>query len=156
MARSPEKPPVSPPENPPDGGSDRSIPNIDSDQPSPEDGLSARQHAAISALLTEKTQAEAAVRAQVAEPTLRRWLADPLFKTAYRAARRQVMEGVIGRLQQAAVQAVDALERNLTCGKPGCEIQAAVAVLDHAAKGLELADLAERLEAVEQALAAGD
>jgi len=42
---------------------------------------------------------------------------------------------------------------SITFGPPGCEIQAAVAVLDHAAKGLELADLAERLEAIEQSLA---
>ena len=89
----------------------------------------------------------------MSEATVRRWLAsDTPFRAAYLAARRQVMDGVVTRLQQAAALAVDALERNLSCGKPGCEIQAAVAVLDHAAKGLELADLTERLEAVEQSL----
>jgi hypothetical protein len=120
------------------------------------DSLTPSQHAAVAALLTEKTQVQAAKAAGVAEQTLRRWLAtDQAFLTAYRAARRQVMDSVVGRLQQAAATAVDALERNLTCGKPGDEIRAAVAVLDHAARGLELGDLMERVEELERLLDQG-
>lgn len=40
----------------------------------PADPLTPRQHAAITALLTERTHAEAAAKAGVAEQTLRRWL----------------------------------------------------------------------------------
>jgi hypothetical protein len=83
-----------------------------------------------------------------------RWLAEPDFKTRYRAARREVTEAAIGRLQTIATKAVDALERNLTCGTPAVEVGAAKAVLDQAIKAVELVDLAERVERLEQATAA--
>jgi hypothetical protein len=122
----------------------------------PDDGLTARQQAAISALLTAKTLAAAAKTAKVGEATLRRWLtSDTGFQRAYRAARRAVMDGVIGRVQQAAARAVDALERNLKCGRPGDEIRAALGVLDLATRGLEVGDLLERVEELER-LAAGE
>jgi hypothetical protein len=112
-----------------------------------------REDAALSALLAEPTIAAAAQAAGISERTLVRWLAQPDFKARYRAARRQLVEAAIGRLQQAATQAVDALTRNLTCGVPSSEIAAAKAILDNAIKAIELVDLAERIEQLEQAAA---
>ena len=110
-----------------------------------------REDAALAALLSEKTIAEAATKAGIGESTLLRWLADAEFKARYRAARRSVVESAIGRLQRAATEAVDALSRNLTCGIPAVEVGAARSVLDQAIKAVELVDLAERIEALEQA-----
>src|SRR5215203_4591079 len=110
-----------------------------------------REEAALTALLSEPTIAKAAARAGVSESTLLRWMAEPEFKARLRAARRSVVEAAIGRLQQAAAQAVDALARNLTCGIPAVEVGAARSVLDQAIKAVELVDLAERVEALEQA-----
>jgi transposase-like protein len=107
--------------------------------------------AAIAALLTEPTVEAAARRVGVNESTLLRWLKEPEFGTEYRAARRLVVESAIGRLQQAATQAVDALARNLSCGIPAVEVGAAKAVLDQAIRGVELLDLAERVAVLEQA-----
>jgi hypothetical protein len=124
----------------------------------PDDSLSPRQHAAISALLTAKSITEAATRAKVAEATLRRWLtADLAFQRAYRAARRAVMDGVIGRVQQVAVKAVTALERHLNAkgGRPADQIRAALGILDFATRGLEVGDLLERVEELER-LATGE
>ena len=109
------------------------------------------EEAAITALLACPTIEAAAEQAGIAPATLRRWLAEPEFKARYRAARRSVVEGAIGRLQQAATQAVDALARNLACGIPAVEVGAAKAVLDQAVKAVELVDMAERIEALEQA-----
>jgi len=78
-------------------------------------------------------------------------MAEPDFKARLRAARRSLVEGAIGRLQQAATMAVDALTRNLTCGIPAVEVGAAKSVLDQAVKAIELVDLAERVEQLEQA-----
>ena len=75
-----------------------------------------------------------------------------MFREQYRAARRAVVEGAIGRLQQASTQAVDALTRNLTCGVPAVEVGAAKAVFELTAKGMEQLDFAERLAAIEQVL----
>jgi hypothetical protein len=110
-----------------------------------------REELAIAALLAEPTIAQAATEAGIGESTLLRWLAEPEFKARYRAARRAVVESAIGRLQQAATLAVDALARNLTCGIPAVEVGAAKSVLDQAIKAVELVDLAERVEALEQA-----
>jgi hypothetical protein len=41
-------------------------------------------------LLTEQTQEQAAAKAGVSPATLRRWLSDPAFVAAFRAARRQI------------------------------------------------------------------
>ena len=109
-----------------------------------------REDAAVGALLSEPTIAEAATKAGVSESTLLRWLADPAFKARYREGRHQVVEQAVSALQRAAMKAVDALERNLACGAPPSEIAAARAVLDQAFRGLELSDLAERIEQLEQ------
>jgi hypothetical protein len=77
-----------------------------------------RWEVAIGALLDTRTIAEAALKAKVPERTLKSWLADPRFQGLFRQARRQVVEGAIGRLQQVTHKAVDTLERNLACGQP--------------------------------------
>ena len=106
---------------------------------------------ALAALLSEPTIGQAAATAGVSESTLLRWLAEPSFKSRYRDARRQVVELAVAGLQQATSDAVATLGRNLHCGVPSSEIAAAKAVLDFAVKGVELIDLAERVEALEQA-----
>jgi hypothetical protein len=79
----------------------------------------------------------------------------PEFKSRLRDARRAVVEGAIGRLQQAATEAVCALQRNLTCGTPSVEVRAAATILDQAVKAVELFDLAERVEHLEARLGDG-
>jgi hypothetical protein len=117
---------------------------------------SRREDAAIAALLACSTIDRAAEAAGIAGSTLRCWLADPAFQRRYRDARRQVVEHAISGLQQAAGEAVEALRRNLQCGVPASEIAAAKAILDQAVKGVELVDLAERVEQLEQAAAAAN
>ncbi|HEX3152954.1 MAG TPA: hypothetical protein VHR66_33085 [Gemmataceae bacterium] len=118
----------------------------------PDDRLTARQHAAIAALLTCKTIKSAASNARVGEATLRRWLSNEAFKEAYRAARRGVMDGVISQLQQAAKKAVGTLERFLgpKNGRAADQIRAAIAVMDFATRGLEVGDLLARVEELER------
>src|SRR5262245_13827649 len=100
-----------------------------------------KQEAAIAALLSEPTHAGAAQKAGVGEATLQRWLRDADFQAAYRQARRAVVDCAVGRLQQAAQKAVDALERNLDAEKPDVQVRAALGLLDHVWKGLDAADL---------------
>jgi hypothetical protein len=111
-----------------------------------------RQERAIVALLAEPTIGAAARAAEISEVTLWRWMKEPEFRAKLRDARRAVVEGAIGRLQQAATEAVDTLQRNLTCGTPSVEVRAATAILDQAVKAVELFDLAERVEQLEARL----
>src|SRR5262249_36563431 len=93
--------------------------------------LTRKQEALIAALLTEATHAAAAAKAGVSEATLHRWLQLPDFSAAYRVARRQLVEGAVGRIQAATGQAVATL---LAVAKDGAKdsdrVRAAVALLD--------------------------
>ena len=109
-----------------------------------------REDAALAALLSEPTIEQAATTAGISEPTLWRWLADPSFKARYREARRQVVEQAVSALQRAAGESVEALRRNLTCGAPTAEIAAAKAILEQAFRGIEVLDLAARIEQLER------
>jgi hypothetical protein len=102
-----------------------------------------RKHGAlIAALLTEPTHAAAAEKTGVSEATLHRWLQLPEFQAAYRQARRELVEGAVGRIQAATGQAVDTLVAVAKDGaKDSDRVRAAVALLDRAFRGLTDADL---------------
>lgn len=116
--------------------------------------LTSKQLKAILALLTERTMQDAAKKSGVSETTLWRWMQEPEFQSAYRQARRSVVEKAIGELQAACSEAVKTLHRNLSCGVASTEVTAAKIILEQATKGVELIDLQERLESLEQLLEA--
>jgi hypothetical protein len=104
--------------------------------------LDRKQEALIAALLTEPTHAAAAAKAGVSEATLHRWLHLPAFRTAYRQARRALVEGAIGRVQGATGLAVETLLTVAKEGKrDGDRVRAAIAVLDYGFRGLAEADV---------------
>ncbi len=107
---------------------------------------------AIAALLSEPSIKAAADACKIGEGTLYRWLQLPDFQTAYRAARRQVVERAVSELQAACGEAVETLKRNLHCENPAVEIRAAQIILEQSIKGVELVDLQERLERLEAML----
>lgn len=115
-------------------------------------GLTGKQEKAIAALLGKPTMKEAAQSVNVSEPTLWRWLQEPEFQRAYRAARRQIVEHSVCELQAATSEAVATLKRNLNCGNQSVEVRAAQIILDQSVKAVELVDLAERVEELEQLL----
>jgi hypothetical protein len=111
--------------------------------------LTRRYEHALAALLTEPTLAGAAARTGVSEATLARWLRRDDFRRAFRAARREVVESAIGKLQGATEEAVEALRRNLSSESGSIQVRAACAILAHATKAIELMDLVERVESLE-------
>lgn len=115
-------------------------------------GLTGKQEKAIAALLDKPTMKEAAQSVNVSEATLWRWLQEPEFQRAYRAARRQIVEHSISELQAATSEAVATLKRNLNCGNQSVEVRAAQIILDQSVNAVELVDLAERVEELEQLL----
>lgn len=111
----------------------------------------ARWETAIEALLTTSTHKAAAEKAGIAERTLRGYLAAPAFLAMYRDARRRIVETAVGQLQQLCGQAVQALERNMACGRAAVEVRAALGVLEQATAAIELGDVLSRIEALEAA-----
>jgi len=107
------------------------------------------QERAITALLFCRTLEDAAREAKVAPVTLRRWRLLPAFSAAYREGRLALLESATNALRSATSEAVDALRRNLTCGKPGAEIRAAEVILLNAYRSAEVEELTERIAAIE-------
>jgi hypothetical protein len=122
----------------------------------PGDKLTAKQHKAISALLSEPTIRKAAEQAGIPERTIYLWLKNGEFDTAYRAARRESVQQATARLQFASSAAVSVLCQLMAKDTVHASIRlsAAKTILELSIKTLELDDLAARLEALEQAYAA--
>ncbi len=114
--------------------------------------LTRKQEQAIVALLEHGTVSAAAEACKLTRGTLWRYLQDEAFSIAYRAARHEVVDGAINRLQGLMNRAVETLERNLECRDASVEVRAAHLVLEHALKGGELAEMQGRLEQIERML----
>src|SRR4029453_10696766 len=99
--------------------------------------LSRKQEALISALLTAPRLADAAQTAGIGEVTAWRWLKDATFQTAYRAARRAVVQHAITQVQQATGEAVETLRSVMQDAEApaSARVSAAKAVLETAIKG---------------------
>lgn len=113
------------------------------------DEISNRQEKLISLLLTEKTIDEACKKANVAAVSYWRWMQNENFLKHYRKARRGILENTVAKLQSVTHQAIETLERNLTCENPAAEIRAAQIILEQSIKGLETLDVENRLEMLE-------
>jgi hypothetical protein len=116
------------------------------------DKLSRRQEQAIVALLENATLTEAAAAARVGSRTLRRWMETPLFRTAYRRARREILDHAIGRAQRLTSDAVELLHTALTNNVSATRVRAALGLIDRAMVGADRTDMEERLAAIEEAL----
>ncbi len=86
---------------------------------------------ALTALLNSSSVKDAATQSGLSEETLYRYLRDEDFKNKYEQAKQQIVEAAVSALQNAAIEAVETLRRNLTCDNPQAEIRAAQLILDN-------------------------
>ena len=138
-----------------DSGNDGSNPGEEADDDL-QGGLSRKQERAIVTLLNEQTISRAASAAGVNERTLYRWLREPGFARAYRDARREAFGQAIALTQRYAPLAVNTLAKVMSDANApaSAKVTAAVGLLRFGREGIELDDLAARVEALEQAAAA--
>ena len=108
---------------------------------------------AIAALLTHRTVEEAAKAVGVSAKTLMRWMKEPDFDAAYRAAKREAFGQSIARLHHLTSAAVSTLGKVMldSATPPATTVRAADSILDHAAKAIEIEEIEERVTALEQA-----
>jgi hypothetical protein len=107
--------------------------------------LTSKQEALIAALLIEPSYAAAAAKAGVGERTLYRWLHLPDFRSAFRRARREVVEAAVGRSQAASGVGVETLIDVARNGRRDSDrVRAAIALLEQAWRGLSAADTLHR------------
>jgi hypothetical protein len=107
---------------------------------------------AVEALLTENTLVAAAERVGVSARTLRRWLHEkPEFAAAVREGRRAALAQAGTQLVSATSKATEALLDVLdeTEAPAAARVGAARAILEHAARFVEVDDIGERLRELE-------
>jgi diacylglycerol kinase family enzyme len=108
-------------------------------------GLNTAQRKVIAALLAGKTRQEAAATAKKSLRTVERYLCDERVRSEIAECSRQIMRSAVERLQQAALEAADALVAMATDGAPAtaARVAAAKAVLDLAVDRGEVEELRE-------------
>jgi hypothetical protein len=115
--------------------------------------LSARKEAALRALLSHATLEKAAESCNVNVRTLRRWMRTKSFLARYRREQDALLTSTVDSLRQessAAVEILAAIAKNAnTAPGAGVRVQACRVLLDYGFKGIELADLAARIAALE-------
>lgn len=115
--------------------------------------ISAQQERFLLVLMASATIAEASRVARVPDSTCRRWLREPAVRAAWLEMRRQAVDMALTAVQgvtQAAVSTlVDCLQKKYPAS---VRVRAAVALLDTAMRAVELGELAQRVEALEEAL----
>lgn len=115
-------------------------------------GLSAKQKAAIRALLTGASYPEAAQAAKVHENTVGQWMKTPAFTTALHQAEGEAMQAVSRSLVAIADKAAGTLENVLDddLARDSSKIRAADVVLGRLMQIKELAELEERIRKLEE------
>ena len=116
--------------------------------------LKPQQRRAIAALLTERDIRGAALKCEVSERVLYRWLELPEFKAELRAASKQSIDTAILRLSELSGQAVDTLREVMTDKEAaaGTRVQAANIALSRLLDLRELQELEDRLQKIEREL----
>ena len=116
-------------------------------------GLSRKQEQALEALLSQPNIAEAARIADCSQRTLYRYLSDPGFDAAYRAARRAAIAQSAARLQQATGAASTTILKIMvdSTHPPQVRCRAAEMVIKIAYKSIEVEDRDDRISALEKA-----
>ena len=118
-----------------------------------EERLGAKQEAALLALLSSRNVEEAARTAGVSPRALYRWMKEPAFNEAYRAARRAAFGQTVARLQYASSAAASVLLKVLAdpATPPSTKVRAAESVLAHTIKAMEVDDIDARVTELERA-----
>jgi hypothetical protein len=112
-----------------------------------------KKEEAIVALISQRSIEDTARACKIPIRTLYRWLKEPEFDAAYRAARRQAYGQSISRLQQGSAAAATTLLKVMIdpATPSSTRVRAAEAVLSHAAKAIEIEAIDARLRELEAA-----
>lgn len=116
------------------------------------DNLTPKQVTALTALLAGRTVEAAALAAKVNPATVHRWLAQPDFQAAHRAARRELAQQGLALVQTLVCAAVGTVADILgdRTQPPSIRLRAAQIVLETTVRWIETDDLARRLEELEK------
>ena len=111
-----------------------------------------KKEEAVAALLVQRNLEDAARAVGISPKTLLRWMKEPEFDAAYRAARRAAFSQSIARLQQGSWAAATTLLKTMIDPNTpaSVRVRAAECVMNHATKAIEIEDIEARVAALEQ------
>ena len=111
-----------------------------------------KRQQAITALIEAPTIREAAGIVGIGEATLFRWMQDADFQSAYRDAKKRVVDQTIANVQRASGEAVQTLKSIMTDGNmpASSRVACARAILETAVKAVEFENLTSRIETLEE------
>jgi len=117
--------------------------------------LKPKQEKFIISLMSKATTEEAIKDAGINRSTAYKYLRDSDFSNEYRRIRRETMQQVTSKLQNASFIAVETLldvmaDKELSTSSS--RVQASRTVLENAYKGIEMDDLQQRIEQLEERL----
>lgn len=117
-------------------------------------GQTRRMDEAIAALLTERTQADAARKIGVSRRTLMNWLKHESFRRRYEAAQRELLESTINGLRSAGGEAVEALRDVVNDAEAGAtaRVSGSRAILENLLRAVEFQDIERRISELEKTL----
>jgi hypothetical protein len=117
-----------------------------------DENLTAKQEAALVALLSHGTIEAAYKAVGVAKSTMWRWMQMPQFQARYKAERRQFVEAGIATLQKHAVTAARVLVQIAADREApaSARVTAAKTILDQSVAAIEMTELLERIERLEE------
>lgn len=118
-----------------------------------ESKLNEKQKRAIAAMLSAGTVSEACKIADVPRRTLYRWMENPTFAQALKAAEAETIKGASRRLSWVANKAAARVECLMddSTAPPSVQLRAAQIALESAIRWREATDIEERLAALEAA-----
>lgn len=112
-----------------------------------------KKEEAVAALLVQRNLEDAARAVGISPKTLLRWMKEPEFDAAYRAARRATFGQAVARLQQGASAAATTLLKTMIDPNTpaSVRVRAAECVMNQATKAIEIEDIEARVTELERA-----
>ncbi len=120
--------------------------------------MTASKQRALAALLTSRTQAEAAQAAHIDSRTLRRYLQDPDFAEAYKRELAKLIDDAAAQAKRALCPTLGTLQEiTADTDQPGSvRVSAARAVLEFGLRLIEQSDILTKLDKLESQLMGGE
>ncbi len=124
------------------------------DSPTEESSLTPKQEQFIAALVAGNSIVVAAKAVGIGEKTAHRWLKQPLFQEAYKAAKQAVYDEALEGLRDGTKEAIDTLKSNLKALEPAVQVRAAHIILTQSIQVHKIEVLEQRIQELEEALKA--
>lgn len=120
-------------------------------------GLTQEQEEVVVALLNEATVQRATAATGVPERTIYNWLHEPVFKKVYLERRRDAFSQAVALTQRYASMAVNVLAKIASDERAphSARVSASRTIIAIGRSGIELEDLAARVDALENPLKGG-